>query len=136
LLAIINAPTEDIDRNGLLLDDDGTLLYKGEPLDCGYAVFSIRARTDKPDFGEIPDLKERYAQFQSAIRSGKAKDARDALAAFRFAVIASPDLIPKDADRLIEKAQHKLRRAFPPGGKALIHQEYKVESLADIGLYE
>ena len=48
-------------------------------------------RQQKADFGEIPELKEKYATLQAAIRANKAADARDAMTAFRLATIASPD---------------------------------------------
>jgi hypothetical protein len=138
VIAIIDLPKGTIkDTQKLLLDKDRKLLLDGKILDCGYAVFSLRPTTEKSDFGEIPELKERYAEFISAINKGKQKDALDALTAFRLATIASPDLIDSDAKSLVEKAKGKLTDAFPPGGGATFGTKgMQVESLSDIGLYE
>jgi len=134
--AIVDRPKGSIDTAKLSLDKDRKLLLDGNTLDCGYAVFSLRAVEQKPDYGEIPELRARYAVMQSAISNGKQKDAQDALASFRLAAIASPDLIPQDANRLIEKARQKYRAAFPPGGVAAVGTESKVEELSNIGLYD
>lgn len=134
--AIIALPLGSIDITKLSLDADRRLLLDRKPLDCGYAVFSLRRTIQKPDFGEIPELKERYAAIQSAIRSGKEKDARDALVAFRLAALASADLIPSDARRLVQKAKERLEESFPPGGFAAVRTDLRMEKLADIGLYD
>ncbi len=137
--AVIDCPKGSIDADKLTLDVDRRLLLDGRPVDHGHVVFSIRSTTRKPDYGEIPELKERYAGFLTALRSGSVKSAQDAHAAFRLAVIASQDLITLDAKRLIDKARAKLELAYPPGGTAgptgraaSKHDE----SLADIGLYD
>jgi hypothetical protein len=137
VMAILDLPKGSIDIANLSLDKDRKLLLDGDALDCGYAVFSIRPQADKIDFGDIPELAEPYLEFLSAIKKGKIKDAQDALGAFRLAAIASPDLIPADVDRLIEKAKQKFKKAFPPGGFASVGKmSVKDESLYDIGLYE
>jgi hypothetical protein len=133
--AIIDRPDKSIDKSKLSLDDDRKLLLDGGTLDCGYAVFSLRPTTEKSDYGEIPELKDRYAAIQSAIRTGNAKEAQDALASFRLATIASPDLISSDAAKLVEKARQKVKQAFPPGGFAAVGGGVQVETLSDIGLY-
>lgn len=133
---IIARPKGSIDPAKLSLDGDRRLLLDGEPLDCGYATFSLRRTLEKSDYGEIPELKERYAAIQSAIKGNKMKDAMDALTAFRLATIASPDLIPSDARRLVEKAKEKFEEAFPPGGAAAVGAKVGVEKLSEIGLYD
>ena len=135
--AIIDLPRGSIDVAKLALDKDRKLLLNGKPIDAGYAVFSFRPSTEKSDYGEIPELRDRYAAIQAAIRSGKQKDAQDALAAFRLTAIASPDLIPTDANKLVEKATQKLRNAFTPGGAGDVPTARALsESLSDIRLYD
>jgi len=134
--AIIARPKGSIDPAKLSLDEDRRLLLDGKLLDCGYVVFSLRRTPIKSDYGEIPELKERYAAFQSAIKGGKMMDARDALTAFRLTTIASPDLISSDARLLVEKAKQKFNEAFPPGGIAALGTEVRVEKLSEIGLYD
>jgi hypothetical protein len=135
--AIIDLPRGSIDVAKLSLDKDRKLLLNGKPIDAGYAVFSFRPSTEKSDYGEIPELRERYAAIQAAIRSGKQRDAQDALAAFRLTAIVSPDLIPADASKLVEKATQKVRKAFPPGGVGdVTGARHAPESLSDIRLYD
>lgn len=134
--AIIARPKGSIDPAKLSLDKDRRLLLDGEPLDCGYAVFSLRRTPKKLDYGEIPELKERFAAFLSAIKGGKRKEARDAHTAFRLATIASPDLIQSDARWLDEKAKQMFKAAFPPGGVAAVGTDVRVEKLSEIGLYD
>jgi hypothetical protein len=135
--AIIARPKGAIASSKLSMDTDRTLLLDGKPLDCGYVVFSIRRSMEKSDFGEIPELRERYAAVVSAIKSGKQNDAQNALTAFRLAAIASPDLIPSDANRLVEKVKQKITAAFPPGGEAGVRAKAPAEkTLSEVKLYQ
>lgn len=136
--AIIDQPRGSIDVAKLSLDEDRKLLLSGKPLNAGYAVFSFRPTLEKYDYGEIPELKERFAAINSAIRAGKAKEAQDALTAFRLAAIASPDLIPVDAIKLVEKAAEKVKQAFPAGHIVDFKfdgVDIPKESLSDIKIY-
>lgn len=134
--AIIDRPKASIDTARVSMDRDRGLLLDGRPIDSGYAAFSLRSTTEKSDYGEIPELKDRYAAIQSAIKDGKVIEAQDALASFRLATIASPDLIPSDASKLVKKARQKVKQAFPPGGVAGITPVARIESLSEIGLYD
>lgn len=134
--AIIALPKGSIDATKLSLDEDRRLLIDGKSLECGYAVFSLRRKQNKSDYGEIPELKARYEEFQKAIKGGKLMDAKNALTAFRLAAIASPDLISSDANLLAEKANQKFKEAFPPGGIASFGSEVIIEKLSEIGLYQ
>ena len=136
--AIIACPKGSIPLEKLSMDRDHSLLLDGKRLECGYAAFSFRPSAEKTDYSEIPELKERYAAMQTAIKAGKMTDAKDALAAFRFATVASADLIPSDARRLYEKAKRKFDAAFPPGGIAALESEAANEGdgLSQIGLYD
>jgi hypothetical protein len=137
VMAIIDRPKGSINTNKLSLDKDRRLLLDDKILECGYAVFSLRPTTIKADFGEIPELKERYAAFMSAISKGKIKDAQDSLTAFRLATIASPYLIDTDRDRLIAKAEQKYKKAFPTNRTTSSRKKgVHIESLSEIGLYE
>jgi hypothetical protein len=135
-VAIIARPKGTV-KGKLSLDRDRRLLVDGKQVDFGYVAFSIRRSLTKPDYGEIPELKERYAAIQTALKANRQKDARDALTAFRLATVASPDLIPSDARKLVEKATAKVTEAFPPGGFAAVETARPgEESLSAIGLYD
>jgi len=135
--AIMALPKGSVNPEHLSLDRDRTLLLDGKALNCGYATFSFRRTLQKSDYGEIPELKQRTDAIQSAINSNKEKEARDALNAFRLATIASPDLIPSDAHKLVQKVKEKVNEAFPPGGFAAVGPGTLPDvTLANIRLYE
>jgi hypothetical protein len=137
MAAIIDAPKNSIDPKKLSIDpNDHKLLLDGRPLDRGYCVFSLRRTLQKADYGEIPELKERYAALQAAIRSNKKKDAEDAMAAFRLVTLTSPDLITSDATELVRRAEEKLKAAFGPGGISATLRNQPPEPLSAIGLYQ
>ena len=113
--AIIAAPKNQIDTTKITVDRaDRKLLEDGKELEHGYCVFSIRQTDRKADYGEIPELKEKYSALVAAIRSNNRQVATDALTAFRLTVLTNPDLIPTDAERLVAKATAQVDAAFPP----------------------
>jgi len=142
--AIIARPKTSIPRDQITIDPvDYGLLLNGVPLNCGYCVFSIRQTPHKADFGEIPDLKEKFAALLDAIKSNKKEDANDKLTAFRLEALTSPDLISEDADQLVQKATSLVEYAFAkPSGIAgalkgtLGAKADLPETLAGIGLYQ
>lgn len=138
--AIIDAPKDSIKGKLTLDPGDRKLLLNGQPVKLGYCVFSVRRQEQKIDYGEIPVLKEKYTALQTAIRAGKQKEAEEALTAFRLEVIASQDLITKDAAQLIERAQQKVKAAFAGGGvsarRKTDEEEEPLEPLSAIGLYQ
>jgi hypothetical protein len=135
--AIIACPKGSIEPSKLSLLKDGSLLLDGEPLKCAYATFSLRRAPRKTDYGEIPELRERFAAVLAGIRSHKEKDARDALTAFRLAALASPDLISSDARTLVRNLKQKVDEAFPPGGFAAVDAAAMHDlKLSDIPLYD
>jgi hypothetical protein len=132
------AKNTTIDPARLSIDpDDRKLLLDGAPLAQAYCVFSVRKTAAKADFGEIPELKEKYADLMTAIKSGEAEKMKAALTAFRLAVIASPDLTTGDGGRLIAKATAKVSAALAGGGvsAAIVDGGVGDETLAAIGLY-
>jgi hypothetical protein len=115
MCAIIAAPRGSFDRESLRVDpSDKKLLFKGTPLQAGYCVFSIRATDRKSDFGAIPELRESFAALRKAALEGESAPAREALAAFKRAVFLSPDLISRDAARLVGFAERIVAEALTP----------------------
>jgi hypothetical protein len=142
--AIIAKQKHEIDVATLSIDPaDGKLLIGNAPLDAAYCVFSIRATDRKPDFGEIPELKESYAEFRKAVVAGKQTDAREACNAFCRRTLTSPDLITKDAARLIALARQVMADAFgtdpaptvaePGAGPAIISRGGRAQIPATLG---
>lgn len=119
--AIIAEPKNGrIDTAKLALDPaDGKLLHDGEPLKASYCVFSIQGTTTKADFGEIPELKEKFAAFRAALQTQVEDKAKEALTAFRVAAMTSPDLIRSDARRLVSLAQEMMADVFGGGPVSL-----------------
>lgn len=141
LYALIARPKGTIDPASVTLDKaDRKLLVNGKQLEAAYCVFSIRSRPDNPDWGTIPALRDAYADFTSAIVSGKHKEAEEALAGFNRQVIVSPDLTTTDKDRLRAKARADLRDAFPGGAQAAegasTRKRFENRTLADLDLYD
>lgn len=87
----------------------------------------------KVDYGEIPDLKEKWAALQTAIQSNKVNEAKDALTAFRLATIASPDLIASDARALVAKA--KVDEAFEATAALTESDDSPLDPLSSLELY-
>lgn len=113
--AVIAKKKGEIDVGALSIDAaDGKLLLNGAPLDAAYCVFSIRATDQKPDWGEIPDLKESYAVLNKALNDGDEDDVQEAFVGFKRKVMTSPDLIRKDAAQLVAKAKELVDALYPP----------------------
>jgi hypothetical protein len=135
--AIIAARRDSLDVSRLSIDGDRRLTYDGQPLNSGYCIFSIRSLTQKADFGQIPELKDRFAELRAAAKGDDKKVADDALTAFRRAALLSPDLIRSDALRLATLAQQLVDDAFPavidrgPG----VPEPAIPETLAELELY-
>jgi hypothetical protein len=142
IYAIVAMSKKELAGRQVAIDStDRKLLLDGVPVDSGYCVFSIRQTTKKADFGEVPELREKYAALREAIKTNNWQTVEDALTAFRLAVVASPDLIPSDAARLIEKA--KARVELAKGGIAgALHGTLSSTdvtmpaTLGEIGLYQ
>jgi hypothetical protein len=110
--------------------------FLDKALERAFCVFSVRTTLQRPDFGEIPELREKYAAVQLAIRSNDEKRANEALTAFRLTALTSADLIPADASRLVEKAAKKVSDAFPKGVVVKKAAPHQIEPLSSIGLYD
>lgn len=135
--AVINVEKGTIDLSKLAVDpSDGRLLLDGKGLEAGYCVFSLRRTLQKADYGEIPEIKDKWAAFQAAIGRGKVNEAKEAFDMLRLTIIASPDLITTDASALIAKAEAKLKLAFPGGGVARTAKTFKLSALSEVGLYD
>jgi hypothetical protein len=137
--AIIAEPKDGrIDKAKLSLDPtDGKLLHDGSPLRASYCVFSIRSTTTKADYGEIPELKEKYAAFHAALQTQVEDKAKEALTAFRVAALTSPDLIRSDAKRLVALAEEMMTDVFGGGQVSLAPVEHLrgADSLDKVPLY-
>jgi hypothetical protein len=117
--AIIAADTSALDTSRLSVDihDHRLLLDGGDLRKFPWMVFSIGSSLRKDDFGKIPELSAAYADFIAAIRRRKRSDAEEALSVFRT-IVMTPDLIPSDAQRLVEMASAQMAQTFPGGNQS------------------
>ena len=136
--AIIGAEKGTIEPRDLALDPfDRKLLYRGKPLEKSYCVFSIRSPERKPDYGEIPELKDSFDAFAAAVLKGRQTDAEQALADFHRQVVISPDLITSDAKKLVGMAEQMLQDSFGAGvTKKAISFDAKPAQLAELKLLQ
>lgn len=136
--AIIAEPKNGkLDPAKLKLDPaDGKLLHDGQPLKASYCVFSIQGTPTKADFGEIPELKDKFAAFRAALQTQVEDKAKEALSAFRVAAMTSPDLIRSDAKRLVALAQEMMADVFGGGVVSFAAGAPTVpRSLSEVPLY-
>jgi hypothetical protein len=137
--AIIAVPKAGrIEASKLSLDkNDRKLLLDGQPLKEAYCVFSLKRSATKADYGEIPELKAKFAGLREAIRSGVMERADEALKAFRLEAVSSPDLIRDDALELVKLAEQMVKDAFGGGpvSRNLESSPGKPVELADMPLY-
>jgi hypothetical protein len=135
--AMIAAPKNgSISDAKLSLDQDRKLLHDGQPLKQAYCVFSVKRADQKVDFGEIPELKESFAKLRGKIREGQMEPAQEAFASFRLTAMTSPDLIRKDAKRLVALAKEMMDEAFGEGPVSRMEGEIGGPgTLADLPLY-
>lgn len=136
--ALIRLPRKQVDPQKLSVAEGGRLLHDGRDVDASYCLFSIRPRRDNPEWGNIEDLRKRFAELKTAIRSGKQGDAEDAMAAFRRTVMVCPDLIMADKTKLIDLADNQMQLAFAGGAISSTQSRKKPMegmSLEDLPLY-
>lgn len=142
LCAVIAVPKNGVTAANLSLDpSDRKLLLNGQPLKEAYCVFSIRCTDQKADYGAIPEIRTAWAALKTGILSADVKQADTAMQAFRRTVLVSADLITRDKNRLIKKAQEMKDAAFP-AGPGLVSREFlrpndlsKID-LADLQIYD
>ncbi|MGO7165510.1 hypothetical protein AB9F47_00430 [Rhizobium leguminosarum] len=142
LCAVIAVPKGDIDTTKLTLDPrDRKLLMGGRPLEEGYCVFSIRRSDKKTDYGAIPEIKAAFTALKSAIAANDTQQSESALTSFRRSVILCSDLIPRDKNRLVEKATALRDAALGSGPIAVGRgkeggEDIGASELADLDLYD
>ncbi len=117
---VVTAPKGALDPKDLRIDpNDKKLLFKGEPLtQYAYLVYRIGSLEKKADFGAIPEISAAYTDCQSAIRTGNQTNAEEALKVFRRIVLTSPDLISKDARRLVDIVKDMMTEIFSEPARA------------------
>lgn len=86
--------------------------------DKPYLIFAIEASQQRPDWGNIPDIKQSYAALIAAIEKGDRNTAQDSLTVFKRLTTISPDLIDADGERLIAKVDALFNKVFAAAGNS------------------
>lgn len=113
---VMRAETGSVDASKLRVRESDSRLVDdaGRPVaDYPYLVFSIEASEQRDDWFLIPDVLKAHKALQQAVRSGKRKDAESALTVFKRAALTSPDLLIRDAKRLVEMIESEVIAAMP-----------------------
>ena len=134
---ILRAPRKEIKLEELQLRDDGHLLDPSGNLiaDYPYLVFTIEATQEKDDWFNIPELKQAYAVVQEAIEADQIEDAQLALKMFRRTALFSPDLLRKDAERIVELVTKEMNEILQPTVTAGAAKSSLIQ-LSDLPLYQ
>jgi hypothetical protein len=93
-----------LDPNDFGLIDEGGKSYREQP----YIVFVIEGSDRRDDWMNIPELKRLWDAIGAAAIEGEINKAEKLFTQFEVSARWSPDLIPKDAQRLTQKAQQRL----------------------------
>jgi len=99
-----------------------------------YLVFSVEASNSRDDFFMIPDIANVYLELQDAARKGKRAEAEEVFSAFRRTALTSPDLLSKDAQKLIETTKEELALALPASMTSF--SPHEIRPLQSIRLFE
>jgi hypothetical protein len=127
---LIAAPAGTINGKSIDLDpEDGKLIVDGKHYEAmPYLVFTIEAVDQQDRWGEIAELRNAYRLINDAVRANDQARAREAMAGFRLTALSSSDLTMKDAVRLVEKVDDRLKIIF---GKDRVSRTGKGESLPE-----
>jgi hypothetical protein len=136
--ALVAAPVGELDAGSLSLDpNDGKLLTNGQPyVEKPYLIFTVESSTQRADWGGIPELRDAYAGVRDAVRGNDQGKATQAFQNFVREAHISPDLIPADVDRLIEKVRTLLATAFQGADTAAALAPIAVPEFHELRLYD
>lgn len=106
---------------------------EGALRDYPYMVFSVEASRARDDWFTVPDVKAPYEDLQDVIRKGKIPEVREAFAAFRRAALTSPDLLFEDAEKIVKKADERVKAVL--GATAVSFKETALPDLRELDIY-
>ena len=84
---------------------DGRLHRDDRPIAEPYVVFTVSSSRERTDWATIPELKAAWTDCQRAIRDGNHRRVDEELTVFRRVVLTCHDLLPRDAERIVDKAK-------------------------------
>jgi len=104
----MRAPKEAVQLDTLRIDPNDFRLvdWHGQPFGSyPYFVLAVDAGLRRADWMLIPDLKATWDAMKQAFVAGQTNDAGNLLGQFERECRVSPDLVPADARRLVQKAR-------------------------------
>lgn len=112
---VMRAERQALKSVDLKLADDLKLVdSSNEPVrDYPYFVFSIEFSDRRDDWYSIPEIVEIHNELMNAVRKGKRNDVDELFSVFKRSALTSPDLLDKDAHRLVEMVEKHLANALP-----------------------
>jgi hypothetical protein len=81
--------------------------------DYPYLVFSIETSDRRDEWFLIPEIASLHEELSTAIRKGKENDVQEIFSLFRRTVLTSPDLLAKDAQRLVKEVEEEITAQLP-----------------------
>lgn len=99
-----------------------------------YLVLSIGASKQREDWFMIPELSQAYNSINECLRQGRRGDAENALNQFKWVALVCPDLIRKDAEKIVELVTNEAISAMPTTRTSAAPREEMVP-LNEIKLY-
>jgi hypothetical protein len=122
-----------LDLNDFGLIDEKGLAYRDQP----YMVIAIEGSTRRDDWMNIPELKNAWDAIGTAAKAGEQNKAEQLFRQFDLIARWSPDLIPKDAQRLSDKARKLFPTLQKEAGIARIQQgEHPLGEFTNLDLYD
>jgi hypothetical protein len=100
---VMRAPKGTVDLSSNLLDEDYRLIDRqGRPIsEYPYMVLSIEATAEREDWFQIPELQVAYNLLQMQFRDDKMPAVKAAWDNFQRVTLTCPDLLYKDAEKLL-----------------------------------
>jgi hypothetical protein len=111
---IIRAPRGELQPQELRVAADQRLVdARGEAIQqYPYAIFSIDATADRPNWFEIPELKKAFDELNAEVQRGRIEEARQSFAVFRRSALTSPDLLFDDAKVIADKVDARVKETL------------------------
>lgn len=121
------------DIAGTKLDEDYLLRAVAKP--ASHFVLTVEAQPRREAWFEVPELQKSYAHILRHVRGGDIEAARKSFSVFEQTVRGSPDLLQRDAERLVVEVERSLGRALGPTQTGGWHEPSNMPELRDVDIY-
>lgn len=84
-----------------------------------YVVFSVSAEGKRTDWYMVPEVAQAHKTLREKVAQGAPQAVADAMSAFRLVTLTSPDLLLRDAHRIVAKVEEDVKAigsTFTAGG--------------------